>query len=64
MKVAYLAPELPALSATFVYNEILQLEELGTEVVPFSVHKPNSKIVEPRVSALEARTVNLYAESK
>lgn len=64
MKIAYLAPEIPALSATFVYNEILQLEELGTEVISFSVHKPNSNIQEERVSALETRTVNLYAESK
>ena len=29
LKIAYLAPEIPALSATFVYNEILQLEESG-----------------------------------
>ena len=36
MKIAYLAPELPALSATFVYNEILQLEKLGDSVSPFS----------------------------
>ncbi len=64
MKVAYLAPELPALSATFVYNEILQLEKLGTEVVPFSVHKPNSKVQEARVCDLEDRTVNLYAQAK
>lgn len=64
MKIAYLAPEIPALSATFVYNEILQLEELGTEVVTFSVHKLNSNIQEERVSALEARTVDLYAQSK
>jgi len=63
MRVAYLAPELPALSATFVYNEILQLEKLGTEVVPFSVHEPGSKVEEVRVSTLEARTVNLYAQS-
>jgi len=64
MRVAYLAPELPALSATFVYNEILQLEKLGTEVVPFSVHKSNSKVQEKRVRDLEGRTVNLYVQSK
>lgn len=52
MKIAYLAPELPALSATFVYNEILQLESLGTQVVPFSVHKAKSNIKEVRVQAL------------
>jgi glycosyltransferase involved in cell wall biosynthesis len=64
MKVAYLAPELPALSATFVYNEILQLEALGTEVQPFSVHRPSSTISEPRVLSLAAKTINLYSQSK
>ena len=64
MKIAYLAPELPALSATFVYNEILQLEALGVQVVPFSVHTPSSKVNEPRVEALAKRTLNLYAQSK
>ena len=64
MKVAYLAPELPALSATFVYNEILQLELIGTEVVSFSVHTSTSNIQEPRVKALASKTFNLYAQSK
>jgi len=64
MRVAYLAPEIPALSATFVYNEILQLEKLGTEVIPFSVHKSNSKFQEKRVRDLEGRTINLYVQSK
>ena len=64
MRIAYLAPELPALSATFVYNEILQLEKLGTEVVPFSVHQPNSRVDEDHVRALKDRTVNLYAQPK
>lgn len=40
--VAYLAPEIPALSATFVYEEILGLERIGVRVVPFSVHRPSS----------------------
>ncbi len=64
MKIAYLAPELPALSATFVYNEILQLESMGTEVLAFSVHASTSDIQEPRVQALAVKTVNLYAQSK
>jgi colanic acid/amylovoran biosynthesis glycosyltransferase len=63
MKIAYLAPELPALSATFVYNEILQLELLATEVVPFSVHAPNPAVDEPRVAELADRTVHLYSQS-
>ncbi|MBV1950884.1 MAG: glycosyltransferase family 4 protein [Cycloclasticus sp.] len=64
MKVAYLAPELPALSATFVYNEILQLETLGVQVVPFSVHPPSSQVTEQRVEVLAKPTLNLYAQSK
>jgi len=64
MRVAYLAPELPALSATFVYNEILQLESIGTEVIPFSVHKPNAEIKELRVYDLGKRTLYLYSLPK
>ena len=39
-KVLYIAPELPALSATFVYNELFELRRLGHGVVPVSVHRP------------------------
>lgn len=35
--IAYLAPELPARSATFVYEELLAVERAGVSVVPFSV---------------------------
>lgn len=35
--IAYLAPELPALSATFVYEELLGLQRLGFTVHPFAV---------------------------
>lgn len=40
--VAYLAPEIPALSATFIYEEIYGLERLGVRVVPYSVHVPGN----------------------
>ena len=40
--IAYLAPEIPALSATFVYEELLGLEKRGFEVVPISIHQPSS----------------------
>lgn len=36
--IAYLAPEIPSVSATFVYREILELRKLGARVVPFSMH--------------------------
>lgn len=38
--IAYLAPEIPAHSATFVYEEILAMEKRGVVVMPFSVHHP------------------------
>jgi len=38
--IAYLAPEIPALSATFVYEEMLGLQELGYPILSVSVHKP------------------------
>ncbi len=58
--IAYLAPEIPALSATFVYNEILALQERGYEVVAFSVHVPAAAVLENRVDALRAATHSLY----
>lgn len=38
--VAYLAPEIPSLSATFVYEELHAVERRGLRVVPISVHRP------------------------
>ena len=59
-KLAYLAPEIPALSATFVYNEILRLEKNGWQVVPLSVHRPHSPAREAALEELGSRTVYLY----
>jgi len=63
MKIAYLAPEIPALSATFVYNEILGLEGRGFEIVPLSVHVPKSMAREDEIKRLVGRTHYLYRES-
>ncbi len=63
MKVAYLAPEIPALSATFVYNEIFQLEELGLEIEVFSVHDNQAKFSDPELQCLQNRTHFLYRTS-
>lgn len=60
MKIAYLAPELPALSATFVYNEILALEKLGARVVPFSVHRPTGFFKDEAVNRIKQKAVPLY----
>jgi colanic acid/amylovoran biosynthesis glycosyltransferase len=59
--IAYLAPEIPALSATFVYEEILGLERLGLRVIPFSVHAPIALAVGQ--SALASRVTILYDRS-
>lgn len=62
-RLAFLAPEIPALSATFVYNEILNLENKGIEVVPVSIHIPKSPAKEPEADKLGKRTKYLYANS-
>lgn len=64
MKIAYLAPEIPALSATFVYNEILELNKLGVEVKPFSVHRPGHLATEATLSALRNNVFHLYEAPK
>jgi glycosyltransferase involved in cell wall biosynthesis len=64
LKIAYLAPEIPALSATFVYNEILRLEESGCQIVPLSVHVPLSAAREQIIDDLRNRTYYLYRTPK
>ncbi|MEM7179342.1 MAG: glycosyltransferase [Spirochaetota bacterium] len=39
-RIAYLAPEIPSLSSTFVYYEILELQKRGYEVTSFSIYYP------------------------
>lgn len=64
LKIAYLAPEIPALSATFVYNEILELTKHGIEVESFSVHRPNHVASESSLDALRDSVFHLYEVSK
>lgn len=59
--VAYIAPEIPGLSATFVYEEILALQARGYEIVPFSVHVPGS--VAKDQLTLSKTTIYLYQTS-
>lgn len=59
-KICYLAPEIPALSATFVYEELLSLEKKGVVVLPVSVHYPGSLAKEQQ--ALEKRVIYLYPD--
>ena len=63
-KIAYLAPEIPALSATFVYNEIIRLEDSGYRVVPLSVHQPYSPAEGDALEDLGSRTEYLYRAPK
>ncbi len=58
MVIAYLGPELPALSATFIYEELLGLERRGVAVRPFTVRRPAS--VAAGQEALGRRTQLLY----
>jgi glycosyltransferase involved in cell wall biosynthesis len=60
--IAYLAPEIPALSATFVYEELLGLERAGFAVVPVSVRAPET--IAPGQTELAARTFVLYGRSR
>lgn len=62
MKIAYLAPELPALSATFVYEELLALERRGFSVLPLSVRRPAQPA--PGQEHLAARTLIVYDRPK
>lgn len=59
--IAYLAPEIPSLSATFVYQELLGLEALGHQVAPFSVRRP--AVPAEGQDALAKRVVCLYEGS-
>lgn len=58
--VAYLAPEIPGLSTTFVYNEILALEKQGIKVFPFSVKQPETIASSPELSKLREEVEVIY----
>lgn len=60
-KLAYLAPQITALSATFVYKEILGLEARGYEVLPVSIHPDEAFAKE--VAELNKRTDSIYSRS-
>ncbi|MFV1983696.1 MAG: glycosyltransferase family 4 protein [Thiohalomonadales bacterium] len=61
--IAYLAPEIPALSATFIYQEILQLKKLNVEIKPVSIHRPGSRAKSDTLKKLESETFYLYEQS-
>ena len=59
--VAYLGPELPALSATFIYEELLGLERRGISIRPFTVRRPEHAATGQ--AALACRTQVLYGQT-
>jgi colanic acid/amylovoran biosynthesis glycosyltransferase len=63
LKIAYIAPEIPALSATFVYNEILELEKRGATIFPISIREPSNLAKEPGLENLIKKTLVLYNQS-
>lgn len=63
-KIAYLAPEIPALSATFVTGELLEMERLGFSVLPISVHRPGTPATGTEEQRLRRVTCYLYERSR
>lgn len=61
-RIAYLAPEIPALSATFVYEELHGLERRGFAVLPLSVRRPAQPALGQE--ALAGRTHIVYDRPK
>jgi colanic acid/amylovoran biosynthesis glycosyltransferase len=60
--IAYLAPEIPALSATFVYQEILELKKLNIDIRPVSIHRPSVKAESDVLINLASDTFYLYEQ--
>lgn len=63
MYVAYLAPEIPGASSTFVYNEIFELEKNNTYVEPFSIHTVEVRGDQEKVRRLAEKCQYLYDAS-
>lgn len=61
--IAYIAPEIPSLSATFVYSEILALEKRNIRVLPLSLRYPAAPAKEAEVQELLAKTTFLYSQN-
>ena len=61
--IAYLAPEIPGPSSTFVYNEIIEVEKLGLEVVPYSLHSIRLNSDNEKVRNIANKCSYLYTAS-
>lgn len=60
--IAYIAPELTALSETFVYQELTALEDMGYRVLPFAVAEPRTPAREAQ--GIACRTIVLDSGSR
>ena len=59
LRVAYVVRSWPRLSQTFVLNEILALERLGTEVTLFAMSRADESVVQPQLAELRATVHHL-----
>jgi glycosyltransferase involved in cell wall biosynthesis len=59
-KIAYLAPEIPSLSATFVYGEILALQQRNITITSLSIDRPHLPELDINLQQLLAKTTFLY----
>ena len=61
-RIAYLAPEIPGLSSTFVYNEIFALTDDGFTIETFSVHRTGSFESDEKLKHMASNTTYLYEQ--
>jgi colanic acid/amylovoran biosynthesis glycosyltransferase len=59
MNIAYLAPEFGALSSTFVYREVAELERLGFTVQTLSTRRPSDSVMSAEAIPFAERTAYL-----
>ncbi len=62
-RIAYLAPEIPSLSATFVYHEILALQKKHIQITSISIHLPKLPELNDDLRELIDKTIFLYRRS-
>ncbi|HWP93493.1 MAG TPA: glycosyltransferase [Thermodesulfobacteriota bacterium] len=59
LKVVYLLDLFPALSETFILNEVIELTKQGVDVSVFALSKPTEEIVHPEAEELANKTYYL-----
>lgn len=62
-RIAYLAPEMGALTSTFIYREAMALEEMGFEILSFSTLRPKEKVVSEEARRWVDETIFLFDRS-